>query len=119
MPDGGDRFLHLDLHPLNVIMSARGPIVIDWANASRGEALTDVGGDLRAAHLPEHAGPARADRRAATGARRSRGACSRSVTRARRSMPASREMAELKTLDTNMAPEEIVAMQRLAARRRR
>ena len=34
MPGGGDRLLHLDLHPLNVLMSTtRGPVVIDWPNA--------------------------------------------------------------------------------------
>lgn len=38
----GDRLLHFDLHPLNVMMSPRGPIVIDWANAARGDANTDV-----------------------------------------------------------------------------
>ena len=40
--DGGDRLVHLDLHPMNVMMSANGPIVIDWTNASRGMPLTDV-----------------------------------------------------------------------------
>jgi aminoglycoside phosphotransferase (APT) family kinase protein len=39
----GDRFLHMDLHPLNVILSARGPVVIDWPNAARGDPLVDVG----------------------------------------------------------------------------
>lgn len=38
----GDRLLHLDLHPENVILSPSGPVVIDWANARRGEALLDV-----------------------------------------------------------------------------
>jgi len=38
----GDRVLHMDLHPLNVMLSARGPVVIDWANACRGLADTDV-----------------------------------------------------------------------------
>ncbi len=38
----GDRVLHLDLHPLNVIMSPRGPVVIDWTNARRGDPLFDV-----------------------------------------------------------------------------
>lgn len=40
--EGGDRLLHLDLHPMNVMMTERGPMVIDWTNASRGDALTDV-----------------------------------------------------------------------------
>jgi aminoglycoside phosphotransferase (APT) family kinase protein len=47
-PDGfpawgsGDRLLHLDLHPENVILSPAGPVVIDWTNARRGEAMLDV-----------------------------------------------------------------------------
>jgi streptomycin 6-kinase len=38
----GDRLLHLDLHPENVILSPRGPVVVDWANAQRGEPALDV-----------------------------------------------------------------------------
>jgi thiamine kinase-like enzyme len=30
---GGGAIVHLDLHPLNVIVTARGPVVIDWTNA--------------------------------------------------------------------------------------
>lgn len=39
----GDRLLHLDLHPLNVILSPTGPMVIDWANARRGDPSVDIG----------------------------------------------------------------------------
>ncbi len=38
----GDRLLHFDLHPLNVILSPRGPVVIDWTNACVGEPGVDV-----------------------------------------------------------------------------
>lgn len=38
----GTKLLHLDLHPLNVMMSSRGPIVIDWSNAARGDPNVDV-----------------------------------------------------------------------------
>jgi aminoglycoside phosphotransferase (APT) family kinase protein len=38
----GTQLLHLDLHPLNVMMSPRGPIVIDWTNAVRGDPSTDI-----------------------------------------------------------------------------
>ena len=38
----GDRLLHLDLHPLNVVLTKKGPVVIDWPNAKRGDAPTDV-----------------------------------------------------------------------------
>ena len=39
----GDRLLHLDLHPMNVMLTSRGPVVIDWTNAAAGDPLTDVG----------------------------------------------------------------------------
>ena len=38
----GDRMLHLDLHPLNVMVGPRGPVVIDWVNACRGDPAVDV-----------------------------------------------------------------------------
>ena len=38
----GDRIVHLDLHPLNVMNTPDGPRVIDWANARRGDPATDV-----------------------------------------------------------------------------
>lgn len=38
----GDRILHLDLHPANVMLTSRGPVVIDWTNALRGPAGADV-----------------------------------------------------------------------------
>jgi aminoglycoside phosphotransferase (APT) family kinase protein len=38
----GDRLLHLDLHPDNVILSPSGPVVIDWTNARRGDPALDV-----------------------------------------------------------------------------
>jgi aminoglycoside phosphotransferase (APT) family kinase protein len=38
----GDRLLHLDLHPDNVLLSPKGPVVIDWTNARRGNPALDV-----------------------------------------------------------------------------
>lgn len=37
-----DRVLHLDLHPQNVMMTSRGPVVIDWRNAAEGPPDLDV-----------------------------------------------------------------------------
>lgn len=37
----GDRLVHLDLHPGNVILSADGPVVVDWTNAASGPAGAD------------------------------------------------------------------------------
>lgn len=53
----GNRILHLDFHPANVIVTAGGPFVIDWRNARAGDpaldlALTTV--IVRYADLPEH-----------------------------------------------------------------
>lgn len=33
---GGPSVVHMDLHPLNVVLSPSGPVVIDWTNAGRG-----------------------------------------------------------------------------------
>ena len=34
--------LHRDLHPMNVILSPAGPVIIDWEGAARGPAMYDV-----------------------------------------------------------------------------
>lgn len=39
----GTKVLHLDLHPLNVMIGPKGPVVIDWPNARRGDPDVDVG----------------------------------------------------------------------------
>ena len=48
-PDGlrapfgdGAALLHLDLHPDNVLLSPRGPVLIDWEGACRGPAQADL-----------------------------------------------------------------------------
>lgn len=38
----GGAIVHLDLHPLNVLLTQDGPTVIDWTNAGRGPAGVDV-----------------------------------------------------------------------------
>lgn len=48
---------HGDLHPGNVIMSAKGPMVVDWVDAGRGDATLDL---ARTLLLLEHGAPARA-----------------------------------------------------------
>ncbi|WP_232662243.1 phosphotransferase [Pseudonocardia sp. TRM90224] len=40
VPD--ERVLHLDLHPDNVVLTANGPVVIDWRNAREGSPELDV-----------------------------------------------------------------------------
>ncbi|MGI9018450.1 MAG: phosphotransferase [Euzebya sp.] len=41
-PLPGDRVVHRDLHPMNVLISPQGPMVIDWSNASAGDPAFDV-----------------------------------------------------------------------------
>ena len=38
----GEQVVHMDLHPLNVIVGPTGPVVIDWTNASVGDPNVDV-----------------------------------------------------------------------------
>lgn len=42
IPFEGATLLHRDLHPENVILSPRGPVVVDWTNAAAGEPAFDV-----------------------------------------------------------------------------
>jgi uncharacterized protein (TIGR02172 family) len=41
LPDGNS-VLHGDFHPDNIIMSSRGPIIIDWPEAKRGNPIADA-----------------------------------------------------------------------------
>lgn len=118
LDDGGDRLVHLDLHPMNVMMTRRGPVVIDWTNAARGDPLTDVALTyvlltcpraplpyaLRAALQPSRLMLARVF-----------------IARYRGDDLKQRiaEAAELKMLDPNMLPDEIERCRRLADRKRR
>jgi len=52
----GNMLCHGDFHPDNILMSSRGPVVIDWANPRRGDPLADVASSsllLRLAPLPQ------------------------------------------------------------------
>jgi streptomycin 6-kinase len=42
IPFQGERLLHLDLHPDNVLLSPAGPVVIDWTNSRAGDPRFDV-----------------------------------------------------------------------------
>jgi uncharacterized protein (TIGR02172 family) len=41
LPDG-NALCHGDFHPDNILMTSRGPIIIDWLDAARGHPLADV-----------------------------------------------------------------------------
>jgi uncharacterized protein (TIGR02172 family) len=38
----GETLCHGDFHPANILLSARGPVIIDWEGASRGDPWGDV-----------------------------------------------------------------------------
>jgi aminoglycoside phosphotransferase (APT) family kinase protein len=52
LPDG-DRACHLDFHPGNIMLTRRGPVVIDWPNARRGDPAADVARSLLILELGE------------------------------------------------------------------
>jgi aminoglycoside phosphotransferase (APT) family kinase protein len=115
--DGGDQLVHLDLHPLNVLMGADGPVVIDWSNASRGDGLSDVALTYVLLTCPRVPGP-RAAQIAAQPARLGIGR--RFIRRYRGAALNERiaVVAELKTLDPHMGRDEITKMLQLASRMR-
>jgi aminoglycoside phosphotransferase (APT) family kinase protein len=41
-PAGTPRLCHGDLHPSNVILADRGPMIVDWFDASRGDPVADA-----------------------------------------------------------------------------
>jgi aminoglycoside phosphotransferase (APT) family kinase protein len=111
----GDRVVHLDLHPLNVLVGRGGPVVIDWTGASRGDPDADValawllmsagavpGGGLKAALLGW-----------------ARGLLVNAFTgqfdrdRVARTLPA---VLEWKVRDPHMSEQEIAGMRRLVER---
>jgi aminoglycoside phosphotransferase (APT) family kinase protein len=112
---GGDRLLHRDLHPLNVILSPRGPVLVDWTNASCGEGPEDVALTwllMAAAELPGSG-------LAAAVGRALRGRFVRVFLDHFDLAPVRAVLAaagEWKCADTNMRPAEIAAMRRLVAR---
>jgi thiamine kinase len=58
-PRGTPRLCHGDLHPSNVILSDRGPVIVDWFDAARGDPIADVARSSvtllsDGAHLPDH-----------------------------------------------------------------
>lgn len=114
---GGDRLLHLDLHPLNVIMAPRGPVVIDWTNAAAGEPLLDCALTYVLMTCPRMPGP----RWLGTVVRPLRGPLAREFARRYRGRAFDEQLAiagELKALDTNLYPDEIAACLKVSERAR-
>lgn len=102
--NGDQRILHLDLHPDNIILTAAGPVVIDWSNAAAGDPALDTAFTyltLAAAEVP-----GRPVQRGAVGAFRSL-----LVRRLRKrwadDVPAAlQHAAEIRTTDPNFSEAE-------------
>lgn len=111
----GDRLLHLDLHPLNVIIGPAGPVVIDWTGAASGEPALDIG----IAWLLMAAGevPAAAWKRPLAALARasllSSFLAEAGVSAAMTYLP---DLVEWKSADPNMTAAEIARMRRVADR---
>ena len=109
----GDRLLHRDLHPLNVLMPDSGPVVIDWANVAAGDPAYDVADTWVVFAAAEVPGGWYLRALAAVG----RGIFLRSFLRAtdrraaRAAIPAA---VENRLLDRNMSEREKARMRRLA-----
>jgi aminoglycoside phosphotransferase (APT) family kinase protein len=103
---------------MNVMMTRRGPVVIDWTNAARGDPLTDVALTYVLLTCPRAPLPF-----ALRGALQpSRLLLARVFTARYRSHDLDqriREAAELKMLDPNMLPDEVARCRRLADRKLR
>jgi aminoglycoside phosphotransferase (APT) family kinase protein len=111
----GDRLLHRDLHPLNVLMPDSGPVVIDWANCAVGDPSYDVA-DAWVLFATAEVPGSRFDRALAAVGRRFflRGflrACDRDAARA--AIPAA---VENRLGDRNMSEGERARMRRMAER---
>ena len=118
LPDGGDRLVHLDLHPMNVMLSPRGPVVIDWTNAARGDALTDSAFTYVLLTCPQMPAP----RVVQVLTKPARGFLARRFAHRYRGPAFDAHLAvaaEMKALDPHMSPNEVTACQRLAGRARR
>jgi aminoglycoside phosphotransferase (APT) family kinase protein len=108
----GGSMVHLDLHPINVIIGRDGPVVIDWANA----ALSQPAVDVALAWLLMAAGeiPAGAVMARLLGWARGRFIASFlghfDLAEVAAYLPAA---VEWKARDSNMGPKEIEAMWRL------
>ncbi|MDQ2750639.1 MAG: phosphotransferase [Actinomycetota bacterium] len=114
-PMAGDRLLHGDLHPDNIILTERGPMVIDWANAARGDPAYDLA-DTWVVLSSANAPGSRLDRLLTAVGRRAllRGFLGQvDFPAAVRGLPAA---AEHRSRDPNMTEAEKARMRTLAAR---
>jgi aminoglycoside phosphotransferase (APT) family kinase protein len=117
-PVPGERVVHLDLHPGNVLLTPHGPVVIDWSNAAAGDPASDVAATwvLLACAESDATGPITLIERRVRAAFLA--AFLRGVDRTA-AAGALDEMVAWKLTDRNVRPSEAEAMQALAHRQSR
>lgn len=109
----GEGFLHMDLHPLNVMIGPSGPVVIDWTNAGRGDPSVDVA--LAYVLIMSGQVPTSPLERVAVAVGRKILAGSFLSRFDRESVRGQmRAVVDFKVLDPNMSPHEIRLMRQLA-----
>lgn len=114
-PVPGDRVVHLDLHPDNVIVTGEGLVVIDWTNAAAGTPGSDVATTWLLTSCADIPGPR--GKAELLGVFR-RLLVATFIRRAGRRAAAAdlRAVAEWKAADQNMRPSEVEAMRRFVER---
>jgi aminoglycoside phosphotransferase (APT) family kinase protein len=118
LPDGGSCIVHLDIHPLNVLYGPDGPVLIDWTNAARGCAETDLAQTwliIAASDTSDQGFVAR------VGAPLKRYLAARVVREFDRDaiVPFLRPVAESRAQDRNIRPGEVETMFRIVDREER
>ena len=111
----GGALVHMDLHPLNVLVGAHGPVVIDWTGAARGDPAVDV----VVAWVLMATGQVPVGGLEAVLIRAARGLLVRSFLTCfdRRALAAKmRDVVSWKVQDPNMSNTEVAAMWRLVER---
>jgi aminoglycoside phosphotransferase (APT) family kinase protein len=114
-PVDGDRVVHLDLHPQNVIVTGDGPVVIDWTNAAAGTPGSDVATTWIVSACAQI--PGARWKAVLLGSFRNL-LVSTFLRRAGRDAAVEdlAAVAEWKCRDQNMQPDEVAAIRRLVAR---
>ena len=118
LPDGGDRVVHLDLHPLNVLYGPDGPVLIDWTNAARGLAATDLAQTWLILEASDTSDQGVVARVGAPLQRRFAHLVLREFDRPE-IVRQLRRVAESRARDRNVRPREVRAMERIVEREER
>jgi tRNA A-37 threonylcarbamoyl transferase component Bud32 len=111
----GNKVMHLDLHPGNVMLTAAGPVVIDWSNGAAGPPGADVAIASLIMQVSE-VDSLPAPVRLVAGQVRARVVRSFEAHVSCEFRPHLKEAADLRIRDPNVRPAEIEQLRRIVAR---